>query len=375
LSGFRDFSSVLATSDTFWYAIASFPGSEWEVGLGTYSALNTITRTTVLASSNAGSAVVFSAGTKEVFITAAASKFLQADAAGSYGNFTAGTITAALTGNAGTATTFSTTRTNYKGVTDAAVAGQLMWKHYGNNHTIFDASNSTSPQGGAISNTNAATAWIATYPTLMGWNGTTTYGVRVDSARVTDALSTASGSAPSYSARAWVNFNGVTVGTFVGGTTTFARTSPSTTAVCTTTNPHGLITGNNIYASSGIIIFPGSYTVTVTGANTFTIVTSASTTVSGTLSVFVSNIRGDGNVSTVADEGVGIYLINFSVAMPDTNYAALFGWGIGSNPPSDTSNDGFANIGEQTVYYVRVYFEAANDTSLDRAYMSAAIFR
>ena len=99
-SGFRTFSSVLNVTDTFWYAIASFPGSQWEVGLGTYSAANTITRTTVLASSNAGAPVEFTAGDKEVFITAAASKFLQQDAAGSYGNFTAGTITAALTGAA-----------------------------------------------------------------------------------------------------------------------------------------------------------------------------------------------------------------------------------------------------------------------------------
>jgi hypothetical protein len=94
-----------------------------------------------------------------------------------------------LTGNASTATTFSTNRTNYKWVTDASVAGQLMWKHYGNNHTIFDASNSTSPSGWAVNNTNAAVAWSATYPTLMWWNGTNTYGVRVDSARVADGLS------------------------------------------------------------------------------------------------------------------------------------------------------------------------------------------
>jgi hypothetical protein len=92
-----------------------------------------------------------------------------------------------LNGNAVTATTFSTGRTNYKGVTDNAVAGQLMWKNYGNNHTIFDASASTSPEGGAVNNTNAAVAWSATYPTLMGWNGSSTYGVRVDSARVSDS--------------------------------------------------------------------------------------------------------------------------------------------------------------------------------------------
>jgi hypothetical protein len=86
-----------------------------------------------------------------------------------------------------TAVTFSTTRANYKGVTDGAVAGQLMWKNYGNNHTIFDASNGTSPTGTTVNSTNAAVAWVATYPTLMGWNGSTTYGVRVDSARITDS--------------------------------------------------------------------------------------------------------------------------------------------------------------------------------------------
>jgi hypothetical protein len=95
------------------------------------------------------------------------------------------------TGNASTATTFSTTSVNYKGVTDGAVAGQLMWKNYGNQHTIFDASNSTSPSGSAVSNANSTVAWAATYPTLMGWNGTQTYGVRVDSARVADILVTA----------------------------------------------------------------------------------------------------------------------------------------------------------------------------------------
>jgi hypothetical protein len=131
-TGFRAFSSVAAVSDTFWYTIASTTLSEWEVGLGTYSAANTITRTTVLASSNAGAAVVFSAGDKEVFITAAASKFLQADAAGSYGNFTAGTITAALTGNAsGSAATFTSTSQNSQfnsigvGVAASSTAGQI----------------------------------------------------------------------------------------------------------------------------------------------------------------------------------------------------------------------------------------------------------
>ena len=92
-----------------------------------------------------------------------------------------------LTGNATSATTFSTNKGNYRGITDGAVAGQLMWKNYGNNHTIFDASQSTSPDGGGVNNTNSQVAWTGSYPTLMGWNGANTYGVRVDSARVSDS--------------------------------------------------------------------------------------------------------------------------------------------------------------------------------------------
>jgi len=96
-----------------------------------------------------------------------------------------------ISGNAATATKFSTGRTNYKGVTDTSVIGQMMWKHYGNNHTIFDASNGTSPQGTSVSNTNPSVPWTGTYPTLMGWNGSLTYGVRVDLSRNTEQLKTA----------------------------------------------------------------------------------------------------------------------------------------------------------------------------------------
>lgn len=125
-----------------------------------------------------------------------------------WNNVYATTLTGALVGNASTATTFSTTRAGWVGNTATAVCGEMGWKNYGNNHTIFDASASTSPAGGVVNNSNPTSAWAATYPTLMGWNGTSTYGVRVDSSRVTDALATVTGSAPSYAIRAWVNFNG-----------------------------------------------------------------------------------------------------------------------------------------------------------------------
>jgi hypothetical protein len=66
-TGFRTFADVCATSDTIYYCIAHQSANEWEVGLGTYSSANTLTRTTVLQSSNANAAVNFSSGTKDVF--------------------------------------------------------------------------------------------------------------------------------------------------------------------------------------------------------------------------------------------------------------------------------------------------------------------
>jgi hypothetical protein len=94
------------------------------------------------------------------------------------------------TGNAATATALSSGQSNWSGTGVLGnVVGLMAWKNYGNSHVIFDASNSTSPSGGAVNSTNAAIAWSATYPTLMGWNGSSTYGVRVDSARISDSTS------------------------------------------------------------------------------------------------------------------------------------------------------------------------------------------
>lgn len=68
-TGFQSF-AVVGNGNTTYYTIAGQTGSEWEVGIGTYTASGTtLARTTVLASSNSGSAVNFSAGTKDVFVT------------------------------------------------------------------------------------------------------------------------------------------------------------------------------------------------------------------------------------------------------------------------------------------------------------------
>jgi hypothetical protein len=68
-TGFQSFAAIGDGNTTF-YCIAGQGTSEWEVGIGTYtSSGTTLARTTVLSSSNSGSLVSFSAGTKSVFVT------------------------------------------------------------------------------------------------------------------------------------------------------------------------------------------------------------------------------------------------------------------------------------------------------------------
>ena len=69
VSGFQSF-SVVGNGNTTYYTIVDSSTGSWEVGLGTYtSSGTTLSRTTVLASSNSGSLVNFGAGTKQVFVT------------------------------------------------------------------------------------------------------------------------------------------------------------------------------------------------------------------------------------------------------------------------------------------------------------------
>ena len=72
-TGYQSF-AVIGDANTTYYTIAGQTGSEWEVGIGTYaSSGTTLARTAVISSSNSGSLVNFSAGTKDVFVTYPAS--------------------------------------------------------------------------------------------------------------------------------------------------------------------------------------------------------------------------------------------------------------------------------------------------------------
>jgi len=159
------------------------------------------------------------------------------------GNFTAGTITAALAGNASTATALSSGQSNWSGTGVLGnVVGMLAWKNYGNGHVIFDASNSLTPSGTACSNSTPQNNWTGTFPTLMGWNGSNTYGVRVDSTRVADELT-------SMNISQFTNNSGYT--TNVGTVTSI---------VAGTGLSGGTITSSGTIALANTAVTAGSYT-------------------------------------------------------------------------------------------------------------------
>jgi hypothetical protein len=167
VTNFVAFSSVMANADTTYYAIIS--STDWEVGLGTYTTSgNTLTRTTVYASSNAGALVDFAAGTKYVYVDALADQLLMEAADGSIASPTfSGTI-------AGTPSV----------ATSSSLASQIVTVNLGN-----FANNYTFPTNGASGTGSVATVtWayaLAVAPAIgsqvtvsgmtpTGYNGTYT---------------------------------------------------------------------------------------------------------------------------------------------------------------------------------------------------------
>jgi hypothetical protein len=94
--------STIGNGNTTYYCIAGQTTNEWEVGIGTYTtATDTLSRDTILASSNSNTIVTFSAGTKDVFITYPSEQAVYQEVDGSL-KLIAGVIEVSLDGTHGT---------------------------------------------------------------------------------------------------------------------------------------------------------------------------------------------------------------------------------------------------------------------------------
>jgi len=125
-AGFQSFAAV-GNGNTTYYAIVDSTAGTWEVGIGTYtSSGTTLSRDTVLSSSNSGSLVTFSSNSKDVFVTYPSEKSVYEDASNvvvqqSFGAITA-TSAALTTGTISTAPVNNTDIVN-KQYADAIASG------------------------------------------------------------------------------------------------------------------------------------------------------------------------------------------------------------------------------------------------------------
>jgi len=331
--GYQSFAGV-GNANTTYYCIADQAGGlNWEVGLGTYTlATNTITRAaTPLSSSNAGASVSFPAGTKDVFVVYPASKGVWLDASGNAiglgtpASFVGTNIT-------GTATSFTasnvTTNANLTGditsvgnattLTNAPVIAKVLTGYVSGAGTVA-ATDSILQAIQKLNGNDATNANLTGMVTSVG-NATTV----VTNANLTGAV-TSVGNATSLgsftSAQLLTAITGETgTGAVVFGTSptlvTPALGTPSsgTLTNCTfptlnqnTTGSSGSCTGNAATATA----------LSTASGSAPSYACRAWVNFNGTGTVA---IRASGNVSSITDNGVGDYTVNFTTAMPDANY-------------------------------------------------------
>ena len=89
-------------------------------------------------------------------------------------------------------------------------------------------------------------------------------------------------------------------------------------------------------------------------------------------------IRASGNVTSITDAGTGQYTVNFTTAMPDTNYATIgSGYTTSSGLPAFTNATraiaAFSNTSSSC--RIQVYRSDINSFDADSQEMNVAIFR
>lgn len=226
VAGFQSF-SVVGNANTCYYAIVGT--TEWEVGIGTYTASGTtLSRDSVLESSNAGALVNFSAGTKDVFVTYPAELAVMTDATQTITNKTIALGSNTVSGTKAqfdtactddnfaylaTANTFTATNT-FKGVTSTVF-------------TITDAAGfQIDPANGEIqvvtlgaNRTPAATNFVAGQCVLLGIDDGTAYTITWTTVAVTWVKAGGSASAPTLATTGYTWVLLWKVGSTIYGTT------------------------------------------------------------------------------------------------------------------------------------------------------------
>jgi hypothetical protein len=152
--GFQSFAAV-GNGNTTYYAIVDSAAGTWEVGIGTYtSSGTTLSRDTVLSSSNSGSLVTFSSNSKDVFVTYPSEKSVYEDASNVVVQQSFGAITA--TSAALTTGTVSTTPASNTDIANKQYVDGLVTQGISYHEPVFVESPNTAGNLNATYNNGTA---------------------------------------------------------------------------------------------------------------------------------------------------------------------------------------------------------------------------
>jgi hypothetical protein len=163
IAGFQTF-AVIGNTNTTYYSATDGSGN-WEVGLGTYSTTGpTLTRTTIYASSNTGSAVTFS-GVVSVFVTYPSGRSVNLDGSGNVSAL--GTVASGTWQGSTIAVAYGGT-----GVTSSSGANSVVLRDANSNITVnrVNQANTNTTAAGGTTTLTAASSYIQT---LVGTGGQT----------------------------------------------------------------------------------------------------------------------------------------------------------------------------------------------------------
>jgi hypothetical protein len=163
VTGYQSF-SVVGNGNTTYYGATDTSGN-WEVGVGTYATGGTLTRTTILSSSNSGSAVTFS-GTVTVFVTYPSSTSVYENPSGNVSPL--GTISSGVWNGTTIGVAYGGT-----GVTASSGANSVMLRDANQNVSInrLNQSNTSINAAAGVTSLTAASSYSQT----LNGTGTQTY--------------------------------------------------------------------------------------------------------------------------------------------------------------------------------------------------------
>ena len=360
VDGFQTFAAALANGDTTYYSIFEVSTNAYEIGLGTWNeSTSTLARTTVLESSNSGSAINLTAQA-EVFITYPAEKSVFLD---SNGDVTLGNdlvVTGDFTVN-GTTTTVNTTNSvvsdalielgNGTSGTPSNDAGIVIERGSSDNAFIgYDESADKFTVGtGSFTGASTGNLTISTGTLVANVEGNVT-------GNVTGNVSGSSGSTTGNAATATALQNARTIaGQSFDGTANITIAPTDLTGVSADAAEINILDG--VTSTTAELNLLDGVTATTTELNYVDGVTSAIQTQLDAK----ASLSGATFTGTVTADGISLGSGGVFKSSIDTSNVALSG---GTN----------SNVGANIVAYGSTHASAANDLMIRRSGTKFALF-